>query len=151
MESDYPEELDQSVEPASSENPMLLRSVSSRLDMEEILSAIPPKTTADRLVSRYFTSIDPSVGMSPLNSLQLRCLTRAFSTSSYTNFPGRGIMSLKAADCAFVNVLLAVFGFLEESGSAPSAMDKSALWNPVHGDISLSPLARRSPRGIRQS
>lgn len=41
---------------------MLLEGTSPISDLEGVLSDIPPKDVADRLVSRYFNSNDPSTG-----------------------------------------------------------------------------------------
>ncbi|KAI0478050.1 fungal-specific transcription factor domain-containing protein [Xylaria cf. heliscus] len=46
--------------PAYIAGPLLLLGCSRPPDMEEILASVPPKTTVDRLVSRYFNSFEMS-------------------------------------------------------------------------------------------
>ncbi|KAF4342185.1 transcription factor [Fusarium beomiforme] len=52
------------VDPAQSQVPLLLGPGRLAPSLEEILADIPPKHIADRLVSRYFTSTEPSISKS---------------------------------------------------------------------------------------
>ncbi|KAF4966871.1 hypothetical protein FSARC_5484 [Fusarium sarcochroum] len=49
------------VDQAQSQEPMLLGQGALTAGLEEILADVPPKTIADRLVARYFTSTEPSI------------------------------------------------------------------------------------------
>ena len=51
------------VDQAQNREPMLLGQGELNLSLEVILADVPPKSIADRLVARYFTSTEPSISM----------------------------------------------------------------------------------------
>lgn len=62
MEQDLSSEDSQVLNEQDSEGPLLLQGVSKPLSLGDVLVAIPPRPVVDRLVSRYFNSMEPSVG-----------------------------------------------------------------------------------------
>lgn len=61
---EHEERSDDEDDPYQENSPVLLLGLTKTISKEEVLVDIPPRTTTDRLISRFLKTTEPSLGMS---------------------------------------------------------------------------------------
>jgi hypothetical protein len=88
-----------------SQGPDLLFSVNPSITQEDILASIPPKEVLDRLMSRYFGSMDMAPGLSIQTGLAGKLLTMYISDHTCPDIPEKGLNAFPASCWLKLNML----------------------------------------------